>query len=868
MKKTIILFTAVLLGVVSGCKKDTEVEITKLSISSPVTNVEYTSAVITCELSTNATLEEVLVHYALDEDFNDEYTAAMTGSKSDGYSVALKNLKENTQYWYRIEAANKYSSKISGTYSFTTPGTKMPSVTIVSVTDITTASATVTAQVSADGGREVVERGICYSTASNPTINSIKIKAGTKGVGNYTLNLSELAENTTYHVRAYAINGKGTAYSLEKTFTTVGINTPTVVIYKIENVTLNSAMVQATVSNDGNADIIERGFCYSTKSGPTISDTKVKGASILAMFTVILSDLEENTTYYVRAYATNSKGTGYSAERTFTTKTITTPTVVINKTQDVTLNSATIQATVSDDGYADVTERGICYSTGTGPTISDTKVKASAAGTGAYTVTLSGLEENTTYYVRAYAINSKGTGYSAEKTFTTKTVTVPSVVIDKIEYSGTGSVSLQATVSDDGYADVTERGVCYSTGSNPTTDDTKVKAGTAGTGAYTVTLPDLEKNTTYYVRAYAINSKGTGYSEVRTVSNNTPVFSQPSVMDITTSTALVQSSLTSDGGNQLTEYGVCYAATKNPTVNNKKITWSPIIVGAVHSETLSGLSANTTYYVRAYAIGSKGTWYSDETSFTTLAGADNTFVFSVSATEKVKFSPGNLQYQASTNTWRFAEHQWNYIGDANTNISSSYSGWIDLFGWGTGDTPTKSSDNEDDYSGFTDWGVNAIGGDALGTWRTLTKEEWLYLFHGRTNAENLFGLGNVYGVNGTIILPDDWVTPSNLEFSPSTTKGLLWQSKGDYYNSSGNNYSHNNYNITQWEKMEASGAVFLPAAGYHNGTKIWDVENFGYYWSSTPYDTNKAYYFGFYRGSLGPQYTYSRSYRCSVRLVR
>ena len=116
--------------------------------------------------------------------------------------------------------------------------------------------------------------------------------------------------------------------------------------------------------------------------------------------------------------------------------------------------------------------------------------------------------------------------------------------------------------------------------------------------------------------------------------------------------------------------------------------------------------------------------------------------FSVSATQQVHFSKGNLQYQASTNTWRFAEHQYDYVGTQtadgngyyggnvsgsdNRNISSTYSGWIDLFGWGTGDNPTLASTDHADYSTFVDWGCNAIsnGGNTANQWRTLTKAEW------------------------------------------------------------------------------------------------------------------------------------------------
>ena len=243
--------------------------------------------------------------------------------------------------------------------------------------------------------------------------------------------------------------------------------------------------------------------------------------------------------------------------------------------------------------------------------------------------------------------------------------------------------------------------------------------------------------------------------------------------------------------------------------------------------------------------------------------------FSVSATTKVMFSPGNLQYQPSTKTWRFAEHQWEVIGEDNQNISDSYTGWIDLFGWGTGNNPTRISTNNDDFSTFTDWGINAIsnGGNKANMWRTLTKDEWEYLFHGRKNAEKLFGLGTVNGVQGTILLPDDWATPSGVTFTPSTEKGLVWAGSS-YSNSNNDNYSHNTYMAAEWDKMESAGAVFLPAAGYrYCDGSVYFVGSGGFYWSSTPDGSEYAWNLYFYSGGV---LIYS-SLRClglSVRLVR
>ena len=193
--------------------------------------------------------------------------------------------------------------------------------------------------------------------------------------------------------------------------------------------------------------------------------------------------------------------------------------------------------------------------------------------------------------------------------------------------------------------------------------------------------------------------------------------------------------------------------------------------------------------------------------------------FSVSATKKVYFSKGNLQYRASAKVWRFAENQWNRVGNddelkgsghgnvyqdnvrcANNYVSSTYTGWIDLFAWGTGNAPTSLNAPSET---FTDWGVNAIsnGGNQANLWRTLTNKEWQYLCTGRTNASMLSSCAKVNGVPGYVFLPDDWVLPSGLSFTPMSPGESTWWSK-------------NTYSVSDWQKMEQNGAVFFPACGY------------------------------------------------------
>ena len=232
-------------------------------------------------------------------------------------------------------------------------------------------------------------------------------------------------------------------------------------------------------------------------------------------------------------------------------------------------------------------------------------------------------------------------------------------------------------------------------------------------------------------------------------------------------------------------------------------------------------------------------------------------LFTINANgDKVRFSQGNLQYQASTNIWRFAEHQWDYMGAANSKIGATNSGWIDLFGWGTGNNPKLSSENNGDYNTFVDWGVNAIsgGGNAANLWRTLTREEWDYILNARADAAVKMATGLINGVHGLILLPDIWAMPSECTFN---ARFAGWDS--------------NQYTLSTWAKMEAAGAIFLPATGCRLGLSVVNVAKYGYYWSSTPssYSKDCAYDMGFLGGRAACMY-YSNP-RCagsSVRLVR
>ena len=289
-----------------------------------------------------------------------------------------------------------------------------------------------------------------------------------------------------------------------------------------------------------------------------------------------------------------------------------------------------------------------------------------------------------------------------------------------------------------------------------------------------------------------------------------------------------------------------------------------------------GLTPNTQYHYCTWVAmnNSVQKFFGKPKSFTTLDGTgisageehpNTNYVakpFSVSSSRQVYFSPGNLQYHPNATTWRFASQQLDYIGSANQNAALTYDSWIDLFGWSTHEgysyfgVTTDMADNY--YSGnFKDWGCKRIGKDEPNTWRTMTYDEWRFLLTSRKNCNSLMASAKVMGVNGLILLPDDWQCPEGVTFKHGFYES---EEKAGYG-------AHLNYDEGQWKAMEHAGAVFLPAAGFRRSIDVGNVQVDGFYWSSTANEANTAYYM-FFSAGLAEIRTRERYYAHSVRLVR
>jgi len=625
MKKHILLL--VFLGFLIQCAPQETVVTVPTVTTGEITAITSTTATcsgnnVTDDGGADVTVSGVCWSTTSNPTTEDSKTEDGVGTKAGtgSFTSNLTGLAPNTTYYVRAYATNSKGTAYGEQRTFTTTAQQTsPTVTTGDVSNITTTTATYSGNVTSDGGAAVTARGVCWSTSENPTTANSKTTDGA-GTGAFISSLTDLTPNTTYYIRAYATNAKGTSYGEQKTFTTEQEKVaPSVTTGAMGAITTTTATCSDNnVTADGGAAVTARGVCWSTSENPTTSNSKTTDGAGTGAFTSNLTSLTPNTTYYVRAYATNAKGTSYGEQKTFTTNAEqTAPTVTTGDVTNITTTAATCSGDVTSDGGASVTARGVCWSTSENPTTSNSKT-TDGTGTGAFTSSLTGLTPNTTYYVRAYATNSVETSYGEQRTFTTEQEKVaPSVTTGAMgAITTTTATCSDNNVTADGGAAVTARGVCWSTSENPTTSNSKTTDG-AGTGAFTSNLTSLTPNTTYYVRAYATNAKGTSYGEQKTFTTNAeqtaPTVTTGDVTNITTTAATCSGDVTSDGGASVTARGVCWSTSENPTTSNSKTT-DGTGTGAFTSS-LTGLTPNTTYYVRAYATNSVETSYGEQRSF-------------------------------------------------------------------------------------------------------------------------------------------------------------------------------------------------------------------------------------------------------------
>ena len=391
------------------------------------------------------------------------------------------------------------------------------------VTNITQTTAECGGNILTDGGKKIIERGICWSTKQNPDVYNNRTSDGNSD-GTFTSSISGLIANTTYYIRAYAKNANEISYGDQLSFTTSPNVTiiPSVSTSAIIDITQTTAISGGNITSDGGSSVIERGVCWSSIPNPTILNSKTSDGRDTGRFISNIKGLTANTGYYVRAYATNANGTAYGNQLIFLSgKSITQPNITTTSVSNISQTTAASGGNVTSDGGASVTAHGVCWSLIQNPTIANDKTN-DGSGTGSFASSITGLISGTTYYVRAYATNINGTVYGNMLVFTTsRAPALPVLTTSKITNITEINATSGGVILSDGGAAITARGVCWSTSQNPTINNNKSSDG-SGAGAFNSSITGLTLNTTYYVRAYATNSDVTGYGNQLIFTANAP----------------------------------------------------------------------------------------------------------------------------------------------------------------------------------------------------------------------------------------------------------------------------------------------------------------------------------------------------------
>ena len=457
-----------------------------------------------------------------------------------------------------------------------------------------------------------------------PTILGSHLAHDVTEVGRYRQRVTGLTAETTYYVRAYAINSVGVAYSDTMTVTTpTADSVPTVRTYDTNNVMDVYAFLTGEILSEGSHPVTERGFVVIedvSQQQVTIPSAPPERGEI---FTQQVTGLTPNTAYTFRAYAVNEIGTAYGEAKSFTTRApiAKPPTVVTDSNaRDVTNDSAVLGGTVTSNGGAAITERGICYMLGSGtPTIGTglVLVDTGTPNLGTFYLLAAGLAGGQLYSFRAYAKNYAGTSYGEVSTFTTDGAIGSPIVIMESCKVGTTTIDMAGSIVSDEGSPVTDRGFVYSVNSDMSNAVTVAASQIEGK-VFRKYVENLQPDTTYYAKAYATNAHGTGYSSVLELTTYPTPAQYPTVtvdqINPTTSqrNIVFTGEVTDSGGLTVTERGICYAFHTEPTIADTSGSAESAGVGEFEVVVATNkFDPNRRYYYRAYAINALGVAYSD-----------------------------------------------------------------------------------------------------------------------------------------------------------------------------------------------------------------------------------------------------------------
>ena len=503
-----------------------------------------------------------------------------------------------------------------------------PVVTTQAVSNIGGITATGNGNITNLGITNVVAHGVCWNTSGSPTLSDDHTNKGAAGsTGAFTSNMTGLSGTTTYYVKAYATASNGaTAYGAEVSFSTT------------EAWVLNMYDTGGDGWNGGILNLYVDGVLSLSKTmengyGPDSYPFEAICGQVITTFYYPGNYSYENEYTLVNPSGTtvveSGQGGTIPGNITYSYFCGTAGTVTTQDASDVSYTTATGNGNITELGTNNPTHHGFCWNTSGTPTISNSHTDEGAAtSTGAFTSSITGLSANTLYYIRAYIYDNMGYSYGDEVTFSTLAYVAGTVstqdVTNILQTTATGN----GNVTSIGTVNPTQHGVCWKTSTGPTIANSHTSQGAVTeTGAFTSSMTSLAANTTYYVRAYITDITGTIYGDEVTFSTlaNVPgTVSTQDATNITQTTATGNGNVTSLGTVNPTQHGVCWKTSSGPTISDSHTSDGAVSSTGAFTSSMTGLTANTTYYVRAYITDVTGTIYGDEVSFSTLANEPGT----------------------------------------------------------------------------------------------------------------------------------------------------------------------------------------------------------------------------------------------------
>ena len=526
-----------------------------------------------------------------------------------------------------------------------------PSVNIIKAADIMSQSATLHGKITNPGIPRYEERGFYYSGSSidennldgNPSI--FKVTCPADDNDEFSYKLTELQIDKTYFAKAFVVNRNGRILSTNEITFKPSATVPTVSISEVTdvNVEKKSVLLKGNVMFSGDPLYSEKGFVYSEESTPTIYDKKivVEGTAAGEFSAPITSGLELGKKYYVRAYIRQLNSTFYSDETINFSLNTTQPVVSVQEASslDIQRRSAVLNGTVVELGIPNYTEKGFVMADTASPTIYDNKIVVEGTSGGTFTVPVTNLELDKTYYVRTYIKQLGATYYSSESIQFILAITPPvcqMAEVSELSYSKC-QARVSGTVSEAGLPEYSRRGFVYGFTSNPKVENAKVLyANGKGKGDFSLTISELTQDRQYFVRVFVEQEGKPIYSSNElsfTLSPVAPSLGAISVSEVENNSAKISCSIAIAGDPAYTERGIVYNTSGNPVADksDKKVVVEGSGIGAFAGR-ISGLSANVTYYVKAYVKQNGLFYYSEEQSFKT--GKKNPIVNTNNPTNK------------------------------------------------------------------------------------------------------------------------------------------------------------------------------------------------------------------------------------------